>query len=364
MRILAVATWYPTTRAPGVGVFIDKDVRALAERHDVHLVHLGPPSALEGEPATSQEGRLRITRVPFDVTRPDHYLRAGRVVRRAARDADVVHSMAFSALLPLVLVPPGRPWVHTEHWSGFGSPETVGGIWKRLSWLRRVAARPDVVTAVSEFLAGPIRRVRRGPTLVVPCIVTGAAPTPRRPASTAAVTLVSTGGLVPGKDPMTAVRTVGVLRERGVDASLTWLGEGPLRPELEAETARLGLTDHVRLPGHVDPAEVPERVAAADVFLLPTLRETFCVAAAEALGQGRPVVIGGSGGHTEFVDDSVGALVPTQSPEAYADAVLDVVQRLAGTSAEQIAERVRTRFSADAVRAGYEQAYHLATHGA
>jgi glycosyltransferase involved in cell wall biosynthesis len=98
------------------------------------------------------------------------------------------------------------------------------------------------------------------------------------------------------------------------------------------------------------------------LFFLPTRHETFLVSAAEAIGAGRPVVVGGNGGPKDFVDDSNGILVGEQSVEAYTNAICQMYERLqAGDfDAQVLSESIQQRFSADAVGELFEQAYALA----
>src|SRR5690606_36674470 len=155
-----------------------------------------------------------------------------------------------------------------------------------------------------------------------------------------------------------AVETLAALRDLGQDAELTWVGAGPLRAEVATRAGALGV--EVRLVGAAEAHEVAAELARADVFLLPTRRETFGVAIAEALAHGRPVVTGGDGGFREFVDDGVAAFVDTEDARSWADAVLDVLDRTRGLSAAEIAATLGDRFTPARVREGYERAYMLA----
>jgi glycosyltransferase involved in cell wall biosynthesis len=256
--------------------------------------------------------------------------------------------------------------VHTEHWSGISAPWSLTPRLRlAMRPLSRLLALPDVAVAVCEYLAKPVRRRRSRPTVVVPCIVERKTPpTPRR-AETAVLNLIAVGGLVPGKDPHTAVRTIAELRRRNVACHLTWVGGGQLMDEIRALADECGVADAVDLIGAVPADEVAAHLSAADMLLLPTRHENFCVSAAEALLAGRPVVVGGHGGQTEYVDDSVGQLVDFQTPEAYADAVEAVQKRLAGLPADHFSERVAKRFGEARVRAGYRDVYAqaVAVHG-
>ena len=77
------------------------------------------------------------------------------------------------------------------------------------------------------------------------------------------------------------------MRER-VDAHFVILGEGPQRPAIEADIARLGLQEHVSLIGFV--ANPFPWMARADVFLMASRLEGFGNALVEAMALGVPVV--------------------------------------------------------------------------
>ncbi len=358
MRVLAVSTWYPTPAAPTAGVFVQKDTHVLALDHDVVMVHLAPSAAYASAPPDEAESGVRVIRVPFDARYPRLVVSARRRLAELARHADLVHTSAFSTLAAFVPARPGVPWVHTEHWSGISAPESVAWWWRvALPLAGRALAAPDVVVPVCEYLATSVRPFRKGPVMVVPCLVDSPADTVLRPSAAEVLRLVSVGGLVPGKDPLMAVEAVAELRRQGVPTRLTWVGDGPMRGAVIERRDALGLTAEVELAGALPPGGVVARLAEADMFLLPTLHENFCVSAAEALRVGRPVVVGATGGQAEYVDGSVGALVSDQSPAAYAHAVLEVRRRLEGASAEDLARGVRERFSASAVRAGYQAVY-------
>ena len=73
-----------------------------------------------------------------------------------------------------------------------------------------------------------------------------------------------------------------------LDAELVIAGEGPERGPIEAEAARLGITDRVRLPGFLaDPARL---LTSADIFALSSDSEQFPISVVEAMAAGLPVV--------------------------------------------------------------------------
>lgn len=74
------------------------------------------------------------------------------------------------------------------------------------------------------------------------------------------------------------------------DTRLVICGTGPLREELLARAADLGVADHVTLTGLVDNRTVARYQEAADLFVLPSELEALPTVAVEALAAGTPVI--------------------------------------------------------------------------
>ena len=354
VRILVLTTWYPSTSDPVKAVFVRRHAEALALGHEVEVLHLAPAGTL---PVPS-EG-LAPRAVPWSPAQPQMLPRAVAAARAAVREhrPDVVHTMGFSSL-PFGAAAHGRlPWVHTEHWSGVTEPASVGPVWNLLRAARHVLRLPHALTVVSSDMAEQVTPfARRGRVHVVGNVVpTPGIPPPRQ--GHPGLRLLSVGALTPVKDPELALRTVAWLRDAGHDVQLRWAGAGPLMDRSRALVTELGLDDRVTLLGQVPPELLHEHFAWSTSFLLPTRHETFCVAAAEALAHGRPVVVGAVGGQRDFVDDRVGALVTERDPTAYAKAVLDVHERLAHTPPAAFASVVQERFSSAAVARRFDEVY-------
>ena len=80
-------------------------------------------------------------------------------------------------------------------------------------------------------------------------------------------------------------------RLAGADAwGLVLIGDGPLRPQLEAQIARLGLAGGVRLPGFRQYDELPTYYGLAAAFVLPSVQEQWGLVVNEALAAGLPVL--------------------------------------------------------------------------
>lgn len=359
MRILIVTPWFPTTGRPESGIFVAREAQALAETHEVSVIHVDA-NATPGESVTIPG--VTVDREAIRLRSLASHAHIREVVRTAASDADVVHTHALPGLIPWLLGRPGAAaWVHTEHWSGLTAPETLTRFERAIrSVLLPVLRRPDVVVTECERLAAAVRRHRRGPVAIVPCIVPSVDPAPL-PAASEPLSILSVGGLIPRKGPGLAVDAIEELRRSGIDARLTWVGDGPLRAALEERVAQAGLTNAVRFTGSLDSPAVSDAFAQARLFLLPTQGDNFCVVAAEALVHGRPLVSGAATGAVDYADPTVSEFVADQHGSAYAAAVCALVQRTSALTSAQIAETVEGRFSPERVNALLSEIYVDAT---
>jgi glycosyltransferase involved in cell wall biosynthesis len=132
------------------------------------------------------------------------------------------------------------------------------------------------------------------------------------------------------------------------DATFVLAGDGPLREELEAEARTLGISDRCVFLGYR--SDVPELLAAADLFVLPSLYEGLPISALEAMAAGRPVVATAIGGTDEAItSEQSGLLVPPRDPVALAAAIrrLRADPALARRLAAAGRERVEREFSSD-----------------
>ena len=144
---------------------------------------------------------------------------------------------------------------------------------------------------------------------------------------------VDPGGFVIGmlaalrveKNHLMMVEAVARLRAQGLPACGLFVGDGPLRPAIEARAAELGVAGHVRLAG--EQQDVRPFIAAFDVgALCSTGVETFSLAALELLATGVPMLMSDIGGASEIIEEGVNGFL-------FDPADLDgLVERLARTA--------------------------------
>jgi glycosyltransferase involved in cell wall biosynthesis len=89
---------------------------------------------------------------------------------------------------------------------------------------------------------------------------------------------------------------------------------------------RIGLVDRVALVGELPHAALSELYLAADLFVLPTLRESYGMAVAEALAHGLPVISSRTGAIPELVGTEAGLLIEPGDCDALRAALLRTLE--------------------------------------
>jgi len=95
--------------------------------------------------------------------------------------------------------------------------------------------------------------------------------------------------LQPWKRPQDLLRAFA--RANVPDAYLVYAGEGPMRPELQAEAATLGVAERVRFLGFANQSQLPAVYRASDLLVLPSEYEPFGVVVNEAMLCGCAVAV-------------------------------------------------------------------------
>ena len=140
------------------------------------------------------------------------------------------------------------------------------------------------------------------------------------------------------------------------NSRLDLVGEGELRPDVEAEAARLGLQNRVRFLG--SQSNVYPLLHQADVFLLPSEFEGMPMTLIEAMGTGLPIVATAVGGVPDMLTDGTSALLTPCDPDAVARACVSLLEREElRQQLGQAAKEQSIRFSAGFMAQEYVKVY-------
>ncbi len=158
------------------------------------------------------------------------------------------------------------------------------------------------------------------------------------------------------KDPRSLARVFLAVRER-IDAELWLVGDGPALPALRTMLSEGDTADGVRFFGAT--TDVAAILRQADLLLMTSVVESFCLVAAEAMASGLPVVATRVGGLAEVVDDgATGHLFPVGAHDATADAVAELLARPSlRRRIGSAARRQAARFACERIVPLYETLY-------
>lgn len=291
MRILLVSQMYPGPADPDLGTFVAQVERALRARG--HAIELAVVARRSG-------GKARYSRLAGDAARAARTFRPDVVYAHFLVPAGLIAALASRA--PLVVTAHGQ------------DVRNIGAIRGVAAATRYVVRRSASVIAVSDYLRRELEAripAARGKTQVIDCGVDldrfRVLPAPP---GGGGPSFLCVGGLTERKNVVRLAEAF----ERTGEGSLTFAGDGPLRPMLEG---RRGVT----LLGTVPPERIPGLIGASDVVCQPSLVEPFGQALLEAMACGRPVVATAMGGPPEFVPEGAGVLVDPTDVAAIAAAL-------------------------------------------
>ncbi len=245
------------------------------------------------------------------------------------------HGQDGRYILPLVRFL-GVPLVTSFYgWDASQLPRAFGGLGRL--FLRSVFQDASLVLALSEAMAAELVnlgcprakiRVHRVGVDVQPReFDPRAAPPKEQP-----IRLVSAGRFIEKKGFSVLIRAFAIAQRRYPRLELILVGDGPLRPELEALISGLGVKDKVRLTGFLPHAEVQTLFRRSHILVQASLtaasgdKEGIPGVLMEGMATGLPAVSTRHAGIPELVRDGVsGRLVPEGDVEALAEAISAVV---------------------------------------
>ncbi|HLY13463.1 MAG TPA: glycosyltransferase [Candidatus Limnocylindrales bacterium] len=334
----------------GAGVY---DERALAAGARIRSVGETP------DPSSSAVSRMirrgsKIFRYAA-LGRSGHY----DVIDAWLYPADVLAALARPLTGTPVIIS-GRRNVDPQ--DAFGPAERlVGGVVRHLTDMVVANSAAAAANAIERDRVDPakVRVIRNG--VLIPAPATAAERAERRAAiemPADALVVACVANFLPVKRHDLLIEAFATVAAGHPELRLVLVGDGPLRPAIEAQVRELGLGGVVRLHGH----ELrPEPLYAAfDIVIQASAREGLPNALLEAGAAGRALVATDAGGSREIViDGQTGLLVPTDSAPALGQALGRLVadealrRRLAGA----VHEHVETAFGMDRFVAEFGDLY-------
>jgi glycogen(starch) synthase len=372
-RILMLSWEYPPVMVGGLGRHVHALSTSLAAAgHEVTVVTRHAP----GAPLEEYADGVRIVRAPedppvFPLATPsllawtmafNHTLTRAALRAAESGEYDVIHAhdwlVAHTAMtlkehldLPLVATIHATEAGRHQGWLPEEMNRTIHSVeW----WLSSESTR---VVVCSEYMKWEANRLFDLPMERLDVVANGVE-IDRWQVPQAAVTearqrfagngplLTFAGRLVYEKGVQDLIAGLPRLRSEHPGLRLVIAGDGPYRPELEADIHRLGLSQAVTFPGFLGGTDLPAVIAASDCFAVPSIYEPFGMVALEGAAAGAPLAVAATGGLAEFVEPGVnGVTFPAKDPDALAHAVSmlladsEMARTLAGRARSMVHER-------------------------
>lgn len=290
--------------------------RILAARgHDVTVLTSRLPDTDEEEVT---EWGYRIVRLPskfINIYNPPYVTSKNVLETLASMDADVVnynYRWAPSYNKDLKKYDGRKVFTYHNMWGeGIGLQAKLSEI--NDDSFRSTLETFDHIVCVSDYVRNDL--IRRG----IPAEKTSTVPTcmdmPRLRKMPEKDYILSLGRLVATKGLEYMIEAM-----RDVDCRLIVCGKGPEEKNIQRAVDKFDLHDKVEIRGYVSDEEKADLIDSCKMFVMPSLFESFGLAALEVMSHGKPLVYSSVNGLPETVGDG-GIGVPPKDPRAISDAI-------------------------------------------
>jgi len=291
--------------------------------------------------------------------------RIDRALRETQPTLVHTHLSVLRYLLPSLIRRPALIAVHTVHSLAERETDLLGRLVRRFAFDRRV--RPVAVSRAVAHSVSRLYNLAEPPTIPngVPVSTFRFDPAARplwRKAhnfDNDAFLFIATGRLEAPKNPLLVLRAFHELNNER--CQLMFVGDGPLRPQVEEQVQLLGLEKRVHIFGRR--TDIPECLAASDAFVLCSDWEGNPLGLMEAMASGLPVIVTCVGGVPELIDHRRhGLLIPPGDCDALRSAMQSLLDssELRESICRAAIRRAQTEFTLERMVESYDRLYqHL-----
>lgn len=368
-HILFLPRWYPNLEDPQLGVFIQKHAKAAAMLHQVTVIYpFGVKNATDNYEISVKENP-QLTEVSVWYKKSSSallntwryyrsYIKAKRAISLRWKNVNIAHVniMAKTAVVALLLkICCGIPYIITEQWSGYTATSgkfATKPAWQKAVW-RLLSKQAEFVITVSNFL-GEAMKQQQMHTLFkwMPNVVESVTVKEyvQVKSKNEQLKLLNVSDLVDDTKNITGLlNALQIVVKTIPNIHLDIVGGGKDETIMKQHCQSLQLADYVTFHGRVTNDVVYEFMQQTDAVVINSFFETFSVVAAEGLICGKPVIATDCGGPSEFINDSVGKLVPIDNDQQLAEGIITVFQKLDTYQAVELNKYAQQKFSYDAV---------------
>lgn len=369
MHILIIPSWYPTKRNPISGVFFREQAHALRKAgHRIGVVY--------PERRSIKEFRFKVIRRKFSkeddngivTVRTHGWSWFPKIPHGNARllindgldlfelyikqygKPDIIHahSMLYGGAISAVIHHKySVPFVVTEHFSAYArgrikawQKDYLYDVYKNASKL--ITVSPELGFLLNERYGCPNALLEFVPNIVDTDVFNIS----NKPIlKTPQFVFLNVSALTYNKGHHILLNSFAKKFMNNSEVGLWIGGAGEERRNLEQQAAGLGISQNVKFLGPLSRNQVRDAMQCCDIFVLPSLYETFGVVAIEAMACGKPVIATRCGGPECIVNDINGMLVSPNDIEGLAQAMDEMMKKLGQYDSELIRKDCILRFS-------------------
>lgn len=380
-HILFIASWYPHDDNLTHGIFIRRHAECVEKNHKVTVV-FAKSSATVVETSISINTVNNLTEIivlypkirssiPFlkEYLKFSNYNNAVyKAVQLAQQEQeiDIVHlQVIFPACIPTIqiLQQLNKPLLITEHWTGY-SPEdgSYNGIIKRY-YTKKIISKAHTVVAISGYLKKIMQNCGLTANYeIIPNIVDTDVFYPDNTSSFFETEKTTKFIHISSLDDKQK-NVSGIIQAfcaafyDNPNIRLTIVGDGGDLIELKSLVKLKQIEKAVTFIGRLTKTDLATEINKHDALIMFSNYETFCLAIAENLACGKPVITTNVGGVGEYMKSDLGIIVPAHNVNDLKKAILNFVENKSNYNSTTIREFALKQFDKEIINKQFSELY-------
>jgi glycosyltransferase involved in cell wall biosynthesis len=380
-HILFISSWYPNRSNPAHGIFNRHFAGAAAINNKVSVLHVSSDESVKNSFEFVKSNDRDIwtlhvyykkasTRIPLlsSLLKLCRLLKAYKLGYRK-----IVSERGSPDLIHLnIFLPAGigvwylhkkfrLPYVVNEGWTGY-APEDGryrGAVMKTAT--KMIAGRSSVILPVTGYLKDlMIAHGIKGNYRVLPNVVNTALFAPGA-INTGHTRFIHVSTLDDEQKNVSGIfNAFAEMLKHEAAADLVIVGDGAGKLKLKLLAQHLNIAGHVIFTGQLSQEELVREINLSHAMVLFSNYETFCLAAAEALACGRPVITSNVGGILSYMKAGFGMVVPAGDEQALASAMIEFGRNRTRFDAVAMRDHAVKNFNVDVIAGKLDEVYAAA----
>jgi glycosyltransferase involved in cell wall biosynthesis len=379
LRVLHIASWYPSEIHFSLGNFIKRHIQAIGKRHSGEVWYAAPTpgNRILPQPSNQQDGTI-IERIRYFRQRKPEVYGMTKCLMKLAKETDM---SSFDLIHLHVMFPAGvaaqkiavkwkLPLVITEHWTVYHNAHRgVLPFWKKMM-IRKSSRQAQLICPVTEDLAHALRAFKIDVKMAtIPNVVdtevfnvgneVGSEENSNDKSKPFQWIHVSSLN-EEQKNIHGLIRAFSKSLQLQQKMTLSIVGGGA-SDAIQALIDELKLASVIRILGEMQIEEVAREMRESDALILFSNYENFPCVIPEAWSSGIPVLASDVGGIHEHMNAELGMLVPAGNETELSKGIISMVGKKSEFKSQSIRNYAIENFNEQQISTAYSQAYQDAS---